>query len=199
VVEIEAEGQSDGLMRRAFTRSYKSGWEDAYASMLTRAYPLAEVTGQVLPDPHDLSAPIRVRIEYRIPAYARNSGTGLAFTPLLGGRTFGDGFHAPELSTRTNLETRKFGFRQRCSRLVEIEEHITVPSGMRAQRLPEAATVDGAAASFRSTVSMSGNTLRVAATHRMEKRVYDAADWPEFRASLMARTTLADSHVILTK
>lgn len=199
VVEIEAEGQSDGMIRRAFTRSYKSGWEDTYSAMLARSFPLAQVTKQDFPDPNDLSAPIRVRVTYRIPAFAVNTGGTLAFKPLIAGRTFADNFHAPEFSTRTNLETRKYGFRQRCSRLVEIEESIVVPDGMRAQRLPESASVKGEAASFLGSVALEGNTLRLRATHRMEKRVYDAADWPDFRAALLARTALADSPVILTK
>lgn len=198
-VEIEAEGQSDALLRRAFTRSYKSGWEDTYSAMLARAYPLAEVTNQELPDPNDLSAPVRVRVTYRIPGFAAQAGDRLLFTPLLGGRTIGDGFHAPELATRTTMEARKYGFRQRCSRLVTIDETITLPAGMRAVRLPDAVALEGDAASFRSTVSMQGNALRLTAVHRMEKRVYDAADWPAFRAALRARIALADTPVILTK
>jgi transglutaminase-like putative cysteine protease len=201
VVEIEAEGQSDGLMRRAFTRGYLSGREDTYSSMLVKAYPLAEIQRQTIPDPNDLSLPYHVRIEYRIPAFARTTGDGLQFIPLLAGNTFGDYYHAPELSTRTDMETRKFGFRQRCSRLVELDETITVPAGMRAERLPEknATTSLGSAASFQSAVTLEGNTVRFTAKHRMEKRVYDAEDWPEFRASLLHRTALADSPVILTK
>ncbi|MFA6233463.1 MAG: DUF3857 and transglutaminase domain-containing protein [Bacteroidota bacterium] len=201
VVEFEAEGQSDGLLRRAFTRSYLSGREDTYSTMLANVYPLAQVKSQVIPDPNDLSAPYHVRVEYRIPQFARSSDKVLQFTPLLASRAFGDSYHAPELSTRTSMETRKFGFRQRCSRLVEIDETITVPAGMRAERLPEknATTSLGSAASFRSAMSFEGNVLHFTATHRMQKRVYDAADWPEFRAALLLRTALADSPVILTK
>lgn len=199
VVELEAEGQSDGMIRRAFTRSYMSIREDTYSSMLSRVYPLAEVKQQMIADPYDLSAPYRVRVEYRIPAFARSTGGTLAFKPLIAGRTFADNFHAPEFSTRTNMETRKYGFRQRCSRLVEIEESIAVPTGMRVQRLPESASVRGDAASFEGSVTLDGNTLRLSAKHRMEKRVYDAADWPDFRAALLARAALADSPVILTK
>ena len=198
-VEIEAEGQSDALLRRTFTRSYRSGWEDVYTGMLAAKFPGAVVTKQVLPDPQDLSAPVRVRIEYTIPGFARNAGGTLMFAPLLAANAFGDYYHAPELSTRTNMETRKYGFRQRCSRLVELDETITLPAGMRAQRLPEAAQLKGEAASFDGAVTVEGGTLHFRARHRMEKRVYDAADWPDFRAALLARTAFADSPVILTK
>lgn len=198
-VEIEAEGQSDALMRRAFTRSYRSGWEDTYVGMLSRAYPHATVTRQVLPDPHDLSLPIRVRIEYRIPGFARAVGGNMVMTPLLAENVFGDSFHAPELATRTNMETRQYGFRQRCSRLVDLDETITLPAGMRALRLPETARIAGEAASFDGGVTVEGGTLRFRARHRMEKRLYDAADWPDFRAAMLARTGFADSPVILTK
>ncbi|MFZ1731253.1 MAG: DUF3857 and transglutaminase domain-containing protein [Bacteroidota bacterium] len=200
-VEFEAEGQSDGLMRRAFTRSYYSGREDTYGAMLTKDYPLAVVKSQSIPNPNNLQAPYHVRVEYSIPGYARSTGSGLMFTPLLAGGTFGDNYHAPELSTHTDMESRKYGFRQRCSRLVEIDETITLPAGMRAERLPADNTGIGTdkAASFRSAMSLEGGALHFTATHRMEKRVYDSEDWPEFRAALLARKALADSPIILTK
>ncbi len=200
-VEFEAEGQSDGLMRRAFTRSYLSGREDTYSQRLAKAYPLAEVKRQVIPDPHDLSAPYRVQIEYRIPAFARSAGKDLVFTPLLATSTFGDSYHAPELSAHTDMESKEYGFRQRCSRVVEIDETITVPAGMKARHLPgkSATGSSSKAASFQSATSLDGNTLHFTAAHRMEKRVYEASDWPEFRAALLARKALADSPVILTK
>ncbi|MBR9978228.1 MAG: DUF3857 and transglutaminase domain-containing protein [Bacteroidetes bacterium] len=199
VVEIQAEGQSDALMRRAFTRSYKSGWENTYSAMLTAVYPLAEVTRQHIPDPNDISNPFSVRIEYRIPAFAKYTGDAWHFIPLLARNPFGDFFHAPELGTRSNMETRKYGFRQRCSRLVDVQESIILPDGARARKLPETPTHAGDAASFRSMMSVENGKLHFTATHRMEKRIYEAEEWPEFRRALLARKTLAESPVILSK
>ena len=198
-VTIEADGQSDALMRRLFTRSHRSSWEDVYAQLLADEYASAEVVDAHIGGVYDLSKPFTVTLEYRIPHFARVADGQYILTPMLAENPFANYYHAPEMSTNVTSEEKRYGFRQRSSRLVEIEETITLPAAMKAVLLPEKAHLKGNAASFDGGVSLTGNTLRFSATHRMEKRVYEAEDWPEFRAALRARARLADSPVILSK
>lgn len=198
-VVLEAEGQSDALMRRAFARGHRSAWEDVYLQLLAAQYPEAVLVNERNTGIYDLSQPLQVTLEYRIPRFARVAGDRYLITPLLMKNPFGDYSHAPELSTKTSLERRQHGFRQRCSRLVELEESIELPAKMKGLVIPEDNLILGEAASFRSHVGLEGNTLRFSATHRMEKRVYEAEDWPVFRAALLARKRLADSPIILSK
>jgi transglutaminase-like putative cysteine protease len=198
-VIIEAEGQSDALMRRAFTRSHRSAWEDVYSQLLAAEYPGAELVSEHNTGIYDLSVPLKVTLEYRIPDFARVTGNTFRLTPLLMKNPFGDYYHAPELSTSTSMERRSYGFRQRCSRLVELEETITLPAAMNAEATPRDNLIMGEPASFRSHVRVEGNQLKFGATHRMEKRVYEAADWPVFRAALKARKDLSAFPVTLSK
>ncbi|MBN1448361.1 MAG: DUF3857 and transglutaminase domain-containing protein [Bacteroidetes bacterium] len=196
---MEAEGQSDALMRRAFTRSYRSTWEDVYTQLLTAKYPAAEILRADIGGIYDLSKPFRVTLEYNIPHFARFADGKTICTPLLAVNPFGDAFHAPELNTNTGKEEKAFGFRQRCSRVVELEETITLPTSMTPIVLPDEARIEGDAASFSGEVTVTGTSLRFTATHRMEKRMYEAGDWPTFRAALLARKRFSDSPVILSK
>jgi hypothetical protein len=198
-VTMEAEGQSDALMRRAFTRSGRSGWEDTYARLLTAEYPEAEITEQQIGDIYDLSKPFSVTLSYRIPHFARMASGRVILTPLLMKNPFGDYYHAPELSTNTSEENRIYGFRQRCSRVVHLDETITLPTAMKVILRPEEKNIRGDASSFKGNVRVDGNALHFSAEHRMEKRLYDAGDWPVFRAALVARKEMSDSPVILSK
>ena len=62
--------------------------------------------------------------------------------------------------------------------------------------------VDGIAnpaASFGCGFQMDGNRLTFGETVFFGKRVYDAADWPAFRASAMNQIKVSETPVILTK
>jgi hypothetical protein len=83
--------------------------------------------------------------------------------------------------------------------VVELEETITLPASMTPIVLPDEARIEGDAASFRGEVTVIGTTLRFAATHRMEKRMYEAEDWPTFRTALLARKRFSESPLILSK
>ena len=198
-VTMVAEGQSDALMRRAFTRSGRSGWQDVYSRMLAEAYPGAEITRQNIADIYDLSKPFKVTLEYRIPNFARMAGDRVVFTPLMMSNPFGDYFHAPELSTNTGMDSRMYGFRQRCSRVVMLEDELTLPAAMQAVVMPKDKNIKGDAASFSADIKLVGNTLHFSAKHRMEKRMYEAGDWPVFRSALVARKELSESPIILSK
>lgn len=198
-IVIEAEGQSDAMLRRAFSRSYRSSWEDNFVSQFLKKFPTAEAKVTEMTTVEDLSKPFAIRMNYRIPGYAIVDGKRLLLTPLLADSPFDDGFNAGELSINTSLETRKYGFRARCSKLVQLHEVITLPSGYSTETLPQTVEKGGAPASFSSVFSKEGNSIRMKATHRLEKRVYEAADWPDFRAALLARKDLANTSITLTR
>jgi hypothetical protein len=196
---IVAEGQSDALLRRAFTRSYRSSWEDNFVAQMLRHFPGADARIDEMTQVEDLSEPITIRMSYRIPRYAVVDGKRMILTPLFADSPFGDTFNAPELTVNTGLARRDYGFRIRCSKLVEFDETITLPSGLRAETLPASVSLTAAPASFSAEYSMNGNHLRFTAVHRMEKRVYEAADWPDFRAAMLARKNLGETPVILSR
>ena len=59
--------------------------------------------------------------------------------------------------------------------------------------------MQGKAASFNATYRLEDAGLVLEATHRMEKRVYDAQDWPDFRTALKERLRLMETPVIIAR
>ena len=198
-VTIEAEGQSDSMLRRAFARSHRSSWEDQFTTLFLRKFPQATVGVSAMTRIEDLSVPFSITLTYRIPAYATIDGKKVLLRSLLLDTPFDDSFNAAELGIATALEKRDYGFRTRCSKLVRLDETITLPASLRAERLPDRVQHIAAPASFIAAVTMEGNALSISAEHRLEKRLYEAAEWPAFRAALLARKELSSTPIILSR
>lgn len=196
---LEAEGQTDANIRRQMTRSWLSSWKEYIPRLLTATAPAIEIRDLDMRDPYDLSVPMRLTCRYRIPGYATVAADRMSFVPLLARNPFNDGAMSAELATDTTLRTRQYGFRTRSSKLVEVRERITLPKGMRILQLPAFDQVSGAAASFSGSYTSRGSVLEFSATHRMEKRQYEADEWPVFRAALIERLESMTTPVVLGK
>jgi transglutaminase-like putative cysteine protease len=196
---LVAEGQTDANIRRQMTRAWLSSWREYIPRLLTTAAPAIEITDLAMRDPYDLSAPMRLSVKYRIPGYATVAGDRMSFVPFLARNPFNDAAMSGELATDTTLRTRQYGFRMRSSKLVEVRERITLPKGMRVVQQPSFDAVKGPAASFTGIYTTRADVLEFTATHRMEKRQYEAAEWPEFRAALIERLESMTTPVVLGK
>jgi len=195
-VEITAEGQSDAAVR-GMLRNYKPElWKGNLEKELMKIHPKAQVIRTEYSDPFDYQAgPIRIRFEYVIPEYSLVSGGVVLFTPLTAAQVFKN--FQGHLFFDTGLKERKYAFRDRCSRLVEISETIDLPPDMTAVRIPEKVSREGKAASFTGGYTMQENQLAYAAKAVYTKRIYDAADWPEFRSAVEGQNRFAEQGVIL--
>ncbi len=196
---LEAEGQSDASMRRAFVRSQRSGWHNYVLTAFAAISPRAVVEEQMFQDPDDLSRPMHLRVRFRIPHYALVGDDRIVFVPLAARNPFGDRVLSPELFTDTSLTERKHGFTMRCSKVVDITEKLTLPKFSKISTPQQIRPVRGPAASFAATYSRDGGTLNFTMTHRLEKRLYDAGDWPQVRDGLVERLKLMETPIILTK
>lgn len=195
-VEITAEGQSDAAVR-GMLRNYKPElWKGNLEKELIKIHPKAQVTRTEYSDPFDyLAGPIRIRFEYVIPDYALVSGGVVLFTPVTAAQIFKN--FQGHLFFDTGLKERKYAFRDRCSRLVEISESIELPQGLTAGRIPEKVSREGKAASFTGSYTLDGNRLVYSAKAVYGKRIYEAADWPEFRSAVEGQNRFAEQGVIL--
>lgn len=195
---LEAEGQTDAAVRGIFTRDYKSEWKKGLEAELLRIHPGAEIVSMDYGDPIDyMAGPINITISYHIPNYAFTSENELIFIPLLAtnfmSRAMG------HLSINTDLEERKFDFRDRCSRLVELSETITFPEGF-TPVLPDVNTTSlGCSAYYNGGYQVKGNTLELNQELLLEKRVYSASDWSEMRGAVKAQKKMAEMPVVLKK
>ena len=194
---LTAEGQSDSRIRRAFHRSYKSYRPLMIHNIMHIISPNTVVKDYSYTDPDDLSKPMSITVKYTITDYALITEDKIIFTPLLASNPMSD--FSSEMHINTDLEERKFGFRTGCSKLVEINETISLPKFSKTDKLPEFASVDGKPASFKAEYSLNGNKLSLTAKHVMAKRIYEAEDWDVFRNAMLEREKLQDGKVILFK
>ncbi|MDE5674186.1 MAG: DUF3857 and transglutaminase domain-containing protein, partial [Muribaculaceae bacterium] len=125
---VYAEGQSDAAIRRPFLQGYAERVERALETELLRVSPQAKLISWKANDPKNYEkAPIALTMQFIIPDYATVADGVIMCRPLVlsdlysGVRSF--------LRVNTDNENRKYGFKDSCSRLVELQETMTLPAG----------------------------------------------------------------------
>lgn len=194
---ITAEGQSDAAVRGVFSAP-QSQWRSNLERELLSIAPNAEIVDIQYNDPdHYLDHPVSITYTYRIPHYATVDKNVISFIPLSARnfyrRTMG------HLNFNLKPETRTQPFSDRCSRLVDIRETVTLPYAPSQFHYPMVDGIADPAASFGCGFQMEGNKLSFGEQAVFGKRIYEASDWPAFRASAMAQLKVSETPVILTK
>jgi len=193
---ITAEGQSDGSVRGYFKNSNKTRWDKNIEQEFQRIHPKATITKLSYGDPIDyMSGPINIEIEFTIPYFAIVSGNTLFFKPLMASQLFRSA--QSQLYFETDPVERKYAFRDRCSRQVDILESIKIPSFAEAVRIPEKVEQTGTVASIHAGYTLQGETLEFAEKISLAKRIYEAEEWPQFRAVVEAQRRYADEMVVV--
>jgi hypothetical protein len=194
-ITITGEGQSDASVRGLF-RSGKTMWYYNVERELLKLWPQAKITQVKYTDPADyLNYNIWVAIDFVIPDFAMVSNGSMMFIPLSANGIFRN--FQPHLGFETTLKERKFAFRDRCSRDLTLNESITLPAFKKITRLPGSVKTDGKAVTFEGGYRALKDAIVFNANARYGKRVYDAADWPEYRAAVEAQAKYADQYVIV--
>ena len=196
---IEAEGQSDSNIRRIFTTGFQSEWKNALERQLLNVSPKARLEGvDYGRSPKDYQrAPIRMTFRYEIPDYALKSDQGvLIFKPFVLNNLYTQVLSY--LRIDTNLEERKYGFKDACSRLVELEETLRIPSGYQLLGGEKLEILDGPGAGFTGYLGQDGNRLQLKTSLRLKKRVYEASDWDSFRKAVNAAKKCGE-YIVLKK
>lgn len=197
IISITAEGQSDAAVRGIFS-ARQSEWRRNLELELLKIAPNAEILDIQYTDPDRyLEQPVRITYSYRIPNYAVVSKDVIEFIPLTARNFFGRAMG--HLYFDFSQAERTQPFSDRCSRMVQIHESITLPFAPTRFHYPMVDGIADPAASFGCGFQMQGNTLTFGEQAIFSKRRYEAADWMPFRASAMAQLKLAETPVILTK
>ena len=194
---ITAEGQSDAAVRGVFS-ARQSEWRSNLELELLRVAPNAEILDIQYSDPDGyLDHPVSITYRYRIPHYAAVDKTTISFIPLSARNLFRRAMG--HLNFNLTPETRTQPFADRCSRLVDIRETITLPFEPKMLHYPMVDGIADPAASFGCGFQMEGNKLSFGEQAVFGKRLYEASDWPAFRASARAQVMVSETPVILTK
>lgn len=198
---VTAEGQSDQAVRRIAFGGSMDGWQSQLESEITKIDPRAEITSVRYTNPDNyLNQPVSITYTYKIPGYAVVTDDAVIFTPLLARNPFRSAMG--HLDFDETVETRQYPFADRCSRLVQISEEITLPDTYRHLDFQQDVRgVVSEAANFgcRYEFEDEGRMLSFGENIMLNKRVYQPKDWPAFRQTVKYQKTLESTPVILTK
>ena len=193
---LEAEGQSDAAIRRIFTSGYMTTWESSLEREILSVHPRAEILDMKFGDPYAyLSSNLKIMFRYKIPDYAIVTEDEIIFTPLVVSNIFKRAMS--HLYVKTDSEERKYQFHDRCTRLVQLSEKVTLPSNVEVAYLPSTELMSGTGASFKGAFNVEGNKLTVTENLKFKKRVYDLEDWGSFKSAVDSQNKIATEPVIL--
>jgi len=195
---IVAEGQTDASLRRIFTGNYKSLWKTIVEEELMEISPQLEILEMDYGKPYEyMSGPITIKVKYRIPDYAFVTTDEIIFTPLAASgilrRAHSHLYH------NTKIKERKYNFRDRCSRLVEIKETIKVPGYTESVYIPESPESQGSGASFEGGYTLKENVIIFYEKAAFNKRIYEPGDWPSYRDAVASLKKFASEPLILKR
>lgn len=193
---ITAEGQSDSNIRRMFTTGWQSDWTALLERQLLSVSPkakLLKVDYGANPKAYQ-AAPIKMTFTYEIPDYALPGENEMALKPLTMNNLYNQ--VKTYLRINTDREERQHGFKDGCSRLVELKETITLPKGYRLANAPREDKRESDAADFEGSLSQKGNVVQITQKLALKKRVYEAADWAGFRDAVNTHKSFGDYLII---
>lgn len=193
---ITAEGQSDSNIRRIFTTGWQTEWMRTMERQLLAVSPNAKLLGVDWgKNPKDYqAAPIKITFRYEIPNYALKGNHELLFKPMVMNNLYNQ--VKSYLRIDTDLENRQYGFKDGCSRLVELDETIQLPKGYTATSGSKSDVMTSNAADFEGSLSVSDGKLVLHQKLALKKRVYEASDWQGFRSAVNAHKSYGD-YIIL--
>ena len=193
---LTAEGQSDSNVRGMFTRGWQSGWQQMLESQLLAVSPKARlISVDYGKDPKDYqAAPIRMTFRYEIPGYALPGESEMLFKPLVMNNLYNQ--VKSYLRIDTDLPERQYGFKDACSRLVELDETIQLPAGYTLANASKEDSQQSGAADFEGSLRQEGNKVVLHQKLALKKRVYDAGDWDGFRSAVNAHKSFGDYLII---
>jgi len=195
---ITAEGQSDAAVRGVFRYYVRTKWQKNLEKELLKLNPAAVLTKVDYTDSDKyLDAPVSITYHYEIPHFALITENEIIFTPALAQGVYKRAMS--HLYVNTSAEIKKFGFKDRCSRLMEIQEEITLPKYSKVVFIPDSENVSAEYISFQGGYQLKGKKMVFTETASYGKRVYEADEWPAFRKAVLNQKNYSDQKVILKK
>lgn len=193
---LTAEGQSDASVRRMFTSNFKSEWKKSVETELLRVSPQAQIIEMDLGKPYEyLSDNIHINVKYTIPDYALVTDEEIIFVPFVAANLFKRGM--AHMYFGTNLKERKHAFRDRCSRLVELDETIKLPENGKLVPFEFDEKTGNEIASFEGNIELTGKYFKFHEKIKLSKRIYEPEDWDAFSKVVSAQKKFAETPIII--
>ncbi len=198
-IKVFSEGQSDASLRGMFTRNQKSNWNTALEQELKNTVEEIEIIETDFSDPYGhMVGPMNISIKFKVPEYAIITDKEIMFTPIVASNIFKRA--QAHLYANTDIEEREYPFRDRCSRLVELNETITLPESVSsAIYLPSENNIDCSVASFSGSYHLDNNQLQLTEKILIKKRLFEPEEWDNYKSVVKAQQKFANEKVILSK
>lgn len=194
---ITAEGQSDNAVRRIFSARYEEWYRNAEIELLKVDPRATDIKIEYTDSDKFLDQPVKITYSFKIPNYALVTDEEIIFTPFTAQHIFKRSMN--HLYYDTSLETREYPFKDRCSRLVQIEETIELPKYKEVTYLPTNEKVNSKYISFDGGYTINKNTLKLSEVASFGKRIYEANEWESYRDAVKAQNKFSSESIILSK
>ena len=193
---ITGEGQSDSNIRRIFTQGWQTDWYNTMEQQLLAVSPKAKlISVDYGKNPKDYqAAPIKITFRYEIPDYAIPGKQEMLIKPLVMNNLYAS--IQSHLRINTNIEKLEYGFKDACSRLVELNETIQLPKGYTLVTASKEDSKKSDAADFEGFIRQEGNNIKLYQKLALKKRVYEASDWTGFRDAVNAHKSFGEYFVV---
>ena len=176
---VTAEGQSDSRVRSIFFRDWQTNWSRDLEERLLQVSPKAQVLKvDYGKNPRDYqAAPIRIEFTYHIPDYATVADNCIALKPMIVNNLYRN------VMTFLNIKDvdRKYAFKDACSRLVELDETLTIPKGYELASTAKAYSMESECSAFSGRLQQESTKLHLNMRLSLAKRIYEQGDWEGFR------------------
>lgn len=194
---LEAEGQTDARIRRAYCEGYVEDWVQKIEREIYAIAPNVEIESLELGNDWRsyLEMPLKLKAKFKIPNYAASAEGILIYEPIVFKNVFAQGRRYEKINTK--IDERRYAFRDSCSRTAEFSEKIELPFDALVQVQNE--NVTGTAASFTGKLETNARTLSYSQKLQMNKRVYEAGEWGEVRDTLRAYEKFSKSPIVIKK
>ena len=198
VLTVSADGQSDRAVRSPFTTGLKSQIRNRIENELLKVSPNARLGKfTTLKEPYAYEkGPVCLNITFEIPDYAMVGQGVIVCKPMAMSNLYSQVRTYNRFNPAT--KTRRYGFKDACSRLVELTETITAPKGYVLQSGTIEGESNGEAASCTMSIVADGSSAVLTNTLSMGKRVYEAEDWEDVRQAVRVHRS-AEQDLIFVK
>ncbi|MFA7116132.1 MAG: DUF3857 and transglutaminase domain-containing protein [Bacteroidales bacterium] len=195
---VTAEGQSDRSVRGIFLSGWRNDWQNYLEGILLTVSPKAKlISVDYGKDPKNyMAAPISIKFKYVIPDYAVCGDNEVLYKPIIMNNLYNSVRSFRTLDT--SLENRKYGFKDRCSRLVELEELVYIPRNYKVVSKDINIDFVSTPADFQGTMISTDNTIKLNEKLVMKKRVYNKEDWNGVRQAILDYDSFGD-YIIIKK
>ncbi len=168
---------SETNLRWSVVNADASEVRPTFEQWLGRLSPRAELLSYATTDPVDVKTPFAITLKYRVPGYAMATPDALYFT-LPAAKNLLSNRRLTDFAAAVVGEKRTYDIFLRASRQFQFEETLSLPAGYTLKVIPEAKTVDAAAAAFEVKVAFRGGALALQERFTVKKKIVPAAEYP---------------------